>query len=230
MALLCLCGCETRQTLAPVVELNWKATSHSDRHVVMRGDTLYAIAFRYDKDYRQLATLNRLKPHDTLRVGQVVWLRAVRQMGRKPTILQPAIRPYQKRVQAIPRVMLASTARWLWPIQGRVLHSFIPQQGRKGIDIAGKQGDNIRAAASGIVAYAGNGLSGYGNLIIIKHNNEYMTAYGNNLRNVVKEGQMVQAGQIIANIGLIERRYWGVHFEIRKSGQPVNPLSYLKNK
>lgn len=112
-------------------------------------------------------------------------------------------------------------------MNGRVATRFIPQQGKKGIDIAGRKGEKIRAASSGVVAYAGNGLSGYGNLIIVKHNNQFLTAYGNNLRNLVKEGQKVKAGQIIAEMGVIDRRFWGVHFEIRRAGRPVNPLNYL---
>ena len=86
----------------------------------------------------------------------------------------------------------------------------------------------MHASSSGVVAYAGSGLAGYGNLIIIKHNNEFLTAYGNNARNLVREGQRVSSGQIIAEAGVIERKYYGVHFEIRKRGVPVNPLNYLQ--
>ena len=117
---------------------------------------------------------------------------------------------------------------WLWPVNGRVATQFIPQQGKKGIDIAGMKGEKIRASSGGVVAYAGSGLSGYGNLIIIKHNNQFLTAYGNNLRNMVHEGQQVKAGQVIAEMGVVDRRFWGVHFEIRRAGKPVNPLNYLQ--
>jgi lipoprotein NlpD len=117
---------------------------------------------------------------------------------------------------------------WLWPAEGRVATSFVPQQGKKGIDIAGHKGQKIRAAGDGTVAYAGNGLSGYGNLIIIKHDNQYLTAYGNNLRNLVKEGQRIHYGQTIADMGIVDRRFWGVHFEMRRAGKPVNPMDYLK--
>ena len=105
---------------------------------------------------------------------------------------------------------------------------FIPAQGKKGINIACRKEDKVRAASSGVVAYAGSGLAGYGNLIIIKHNNEYLTAYGNNARNLVSEGQRVNSGQIIAVAGMVDHKYWGVHFEIRKAGKPVNPLIYLQ--
>jgi lipoprotein NlpD len=117
---------------------------------------------------------------------------------------------------------------WYWPVRGRVVTTFIPGQGKKGINIACNKGDRIKASSNGVVAYAGNGLQGYGNLIIIRHTNEFLTAYGNNARNLVREGQQVRAGQDIAEAGLVDRKYWGVHFEIRKKGIPVNPMSYLK--
>jgi lipoprotein NlpD len=85
----------------------------------------------------------------------------------------------------------------------------------------------ILAAASGVVAYAGHGLAGYGNLIIIKHDAQRLTAYGYNLRNVVHEGQHVLAGQKIAEMGAVDRRFWRLHFEVREAGRPVNPLRYV---
>jgi lipoprotein NlpD len=99
---------------------------------------------------------------------------------------------------------------------------------RKGIDIAGRKGDKVYAAQSGIVAYAGSGLANYGNLIIIKHPNNYLTAYGNNARNLVKEGQYVNSGQVIAEMGIINHQYYGLHFEIRQQGKPLNPLLFLR--
>lgn len=230
LLLLALTGCSEREGLAPVVELNWKEiNSHARRHVVVRGETLYAIAFRYDQDYRQLAAANHLQSPYTLRVGQVVHLRyqnapvAIKQLksARNVAHTRYAYHP----VTPEPKQQYAG---WLWPVRGRVVANYVPQQGKKGIDIAGHQGEKIQAAASGTVAYAGNGLAGYGNLIIIKHDNQYLTAYGNNLRNLVKEGQRIRQGQTIADMGVVDRRYWGVHFEIRKAGKPVNPLNYLQ--
>lgn len=121
-----------------------------------------------------------------------------------------------------------SPSGWLWPVSGRVVTSFVPEQGKKGINIASRKGEKVIAAAAGVVAYAGSGLAGYGNLIIIKHNYGYLTAYGNNSKIMVSEGQHVKAGQIIAEVGVVDRKYTGVHFEIRKSGIPVNPLNYLQ--
>jgi len=220
-----LCACGQRSIVAPVEELNWRARHYAARHVVVRGETLYAIAFRYDRDYRQLAQMNHLSRPYTLHVGQVIQLnpngaRATRRSRIRTTRYVPQARP----------VMVPSksrSGRWLWPVQGRVVANYAPQLGRKGIDIAGEKGSKIRASSSGVVAYAGSGLSGYGNLIIIKHDKQFMTAYGNNARNLVKEGQFVKAGQVIGDVGVVDQRYWGVHFEIRYAGKPLNPRIYL---
>lgn len=232
-----LVACEQRGDLAPVVESNWRAMAHhSAYHVVVRGETLYSIAFRYDEDYRKLAQLNHLEAPYLLRVGQKVYLKPTmhRATVAKYTTVKAAPRPVpppSTRLGLAQRVMgytVFGTSRWNWPARGKIVTPFLPQQGKKGIDIAGHQGDKIRAAASGVVAYAGSGLSGYGNLIIIKHHHQYLTAYGNNAKNLVREGQQIKAGQVIADMGIVNRRYWGVHFEIRKAGLPVNPMHYLQ--
>ncbi|MBA3535894.1 MAG: peptidoglycan DD-metalloendopeptidase family protein [Tatlockia sp.] len=233
-------GCGTSSRLAPVVELHWQPLNAQQRmHTVRRGETLYAIAFRYDIDYRQLAAINHIHSPYGLHVGQILQVKAGRAANIRPKRLiarNQKVYKYSlpKRVPQYyttpKRINSAPTTRgqWLWPVNGRVAANFVPQQGKKGIDIAGVKGEKIHATANGIVAYAGSGLSGYGNLIIVKHNDQLLTAYGNNSRNLVKEGQKVKAGQTIAEIGVIDRRYWGVHFEIRKDGKPVNPLNYLR--
>lgn len=233
--ILMLSGCGSRNELAPVSDSQWQPYSkYQKTHTVRQGDTLFAIAFRYDTDYRKLALLNRLRAPYSLRIGQILQVQA----GQKRRYLpqgstatfnrQAAYRAAQK----APRSVLSTTARsssgWSWPVNGRVATLFIPSQGKKGINIACQKGERVRAASNGIVAYSGSGLSGYGNLIIIKHSNEFLTAYGNNQKNLVSEGQKVSAGQVIAEAGVIDRQYWGVHFEIRKAGIPVNPLNYLQ--
>lgn len=244
--LLLLTACSEQTRLPPVVELNWKAeNSHQLTHKVKRGETLYTIAFHYDKDYRLLADYNHLKSPYLLHVGQIVYLQyltqvpnryyapvqAVKAVSLKATLVNKQSVYSRKSVSyASPFVKHVNTGYWVWPAKGRVVANFIPQQGKKGIDIAGKKGEAVRAAASGVVAYSGSGLSGYGNLIIIKHDGPFLTAYGNNFRNHVVEGQQVKVGQIIAEMGMIDRKFWGVHFEIRKAGQPVNPMSYLKHR
>lgn len=228
---LASCG-ERKFGMAPVEELRWHPhNTHPMTHVVKRGETLYAIAFRYDRDFRQVAAYNHLRSPYSLRVGQVLRFQGGRAYYRhqpQRQIKSPVYtrQPAQSHSQSRPSY---GGGRWYWPAKGRVVTNFLPLQGKKGIDIAGKKGDKIYASSSGVVAFSGSGLSGYGNLIIIKHNGQYLTAYGNNSRNLVKEGQSVKAGQVIADMGVIDRKFWGVHFEIRKAGQPVNPAGYLRN-
>jgi lipoprotein NlpD len=212
---LFLFGCGVREAPAPVEESAWyQKTKTSTRHTVKSGETLYAIAFQYDQDYHQLAALNHLQTPYTLRVGQVVHLKS----KSKTSPIRPTL-------SDLP--IFSSSPQWSWPIKGRIVNAFSPQKGQKGINIAGKKGQKIHAAASGVVAYAGNGLAGYDNLIILKHGNDYLTAYGNNQRNLVREGQRIEKGAVIAEVGVVNRTFWGLHFEIRKHGEPIDPIKYL---
>jgi len=230
LVLLCfLGGCSEREGMAPVVESKWREyNSKKVNHRVLPGETLYAIAFRYDKDYRQLAESNHLSPPFALKVGQVISLKTNQ-------VAKPSKRIYAKKPKPSPTIIVKKEppiktfdGRWRWPAKGKIYSTYAPYKGRKGINIAGHKGERVHAASGGLVAYAGNGLSGYGNLIIIKHNNQYLTAYGNNSKLFVKEGQQVKPGQVIAQLGKVDRKYWGLHFEIRKAGKPVNPLNYLQ--
>jgi lipoprotein NlpD len=121
--------------------------------------------------------------------------------------------------------------QWLWPTQGKVIHTFSAVYGgNKGIDITGSLGQPVRATAGGRVVYAGTGLRGYGLLIIIKHNNDYLSAYAHNSKAYVQEGDVVNSGQTIASMGSTDAPQNMLHFEIRKDGKPVDPLSYLPSK
>ena len=227
MALATLVSCSGGNHLAPVSESRWQPISkYQNYHRVRRGETLYAIAFRYDTDYRGLAQRNHLRPPYSLRVGQVLNVHGLSR-GRGYAVPRYAQAPSKPAVIYSPRRINYSSG-WIWPVSGRVATTFIPTQGQKGINIACKKGEKVHASSGGIVAYAGSGLAGYGNLIIIKHNNEFLTAYGNSARNLVKEGARVKAGQVIAEAGVIDHQYIGIHFEIRKAGKPVNPLNYLQ--
>jgi len=118
--------------------------------------------------------------------------------------------------------------QWQWPVKGKIISGFSHQeQGNKGIDISGREGDSVDAAASGQVVYAGNALRGYGNLIIIKHNDDYLSAYAHNRKLLVTEKQMVTAGQQIAELGSTDATDPRLHFEIRFRGSSVDPLKYL---
>ncbi|MBD1227607.1 murein hydrolase activator NlpD [Xenorhabdus griffiniae] len=120
---------------------------------------------------------------------------------------------------------------WRWPAEGKILESFSDSQGgNKGIDIAGNRGQPVFATARGKVVYAGNALRGYGNLIIIKHNDDYLSAYAHNDTMLVREQQDVQAGQKIATMGSTGTSSVRLHFEIRYKGKSVNPLRYLPQR
>lgn len=122
-------------------------------------------------------------------------------------------------------------SKWIWPAKGRVVTRYSAvKQGNKGIDIAGLKGSNIVSAAAGKVVYAGNALKGYGNLIIIKHNDNYLSAYAHNETIFVKEKQRIKQGQVIAKMGNSESNRVQLHFEIRFRGKSVNPMSYLPKR
>jgi lipoprotein NlpD len=121
---------------------------------------------------------------------------------------------------------------WQWPADGAVISGFQDGSGGSGagLDIAGNAGDPVRAAADGVVVYSGNGLIGYGELIIIKHSDTYLSAYGHNRKRLVKEGEHVRAGQLIAEMGSSGAPREELHFEIRKNGKPVDPADYLPGR
>jgi lipoprotein NlpD len=117
-----------------------------------------------------------------------------------------------------------------WPAKGEVIFAFDEAKNRKGIDLAGGAGDPVLAAAEGKVVYAGEGLRGYGKLIIIKHNNTFLTAYAHNQSILVKEDQSVKKGQKIAEMGSSDSDRVKLHFEIRERGRPVDPMKYLRSR
>jgi lipoprotein NlpD len=154
-----------------------------------------------------------------------------------PPVPMPPPAPVQPMVATTPAP--ASSAKrtvagitWQWPASGEVVGGFRAGSGGDGagVDIAGNVGDPVRAAAGGTVVYSGNGLIGYGELIIVKHNDAYLSAYGHNSRRLVKEGQHVDAGQEIALMGASGAPRVELHFEIRKDGKPVDPLGYLPQR
>jgi lipoprotein NlpD len=187
----------------------------SGYYIVRAGDTLYSIASRFGLDYRAVARWNQLGDGSLIYPGQR--LRLVPD-GHAPRL--PAAAPDP--ATDLPVV------DWRWPAEGPVLASF--GQSRKtasGIHIGGELGQPVRAAAAGEVVYAGSGLQGYGNLLIVRHNATYLSAYGYNEKLLAQEGQHVAAGQPIASLGLGPARRPLLHFEVRRNGEPVDPLAYL---
>ena len=134
------------------------------------------------------------------------------------------------RVEKRPASRQQKSIAWHWPSKGVIVSGFSPSKGKKGLDIRGKLGQSVIAAAPGNVVYSGSGLIGYGNLVIIKHNDTYLSAYGHNRRLLVKEGTAVKQGQKIAEMGDSGKEGVILHFEIRRDGKPVNPLSYLPKR
>ncbi|MEX1033446.1 MAG: peptidoglycan DD-metalloendopeptidase family protein [Cellvibrionaceae bacterium] len=239
LAILVLAGCGGTDYRAPVNNLEQPPSQKITTHVVARGETLYSIAWRYNLDVRTLARANSISEPYTIHPGQRVNL----DLRRVPSTLAP---PEPKSVQSRPQVVERSNNRstssatpraastneselaWRWPASGTLLASFSGARAlNKGIDIGAKKGEPVVAAESGTVVYAGNGLRGYGNLLIIKHNQSYLSAYAHNDRLIVAEGEAVKAGQQIAEVGSSGTDREKLHFEIRRDGQPVDPLRYL---
>ena len=150
---------------------------------------------------------------------------------KSPTKRDAAKKKAQPQAQAIIEKDHKKKAElsFVWPIKGRVLKSFSPLR-NKGIDIVGNKGQPIKATEAGQVVYVGQGLIGFGKFLIIKHNDAYLSAYANTSRLLVKEGQHVDQGQLIAEVGDVGIKRTSLHFEIRKNGKPVNPLIVLPEK
>lgn len=229
----------------------------ASEYFVKKGETLYSIAWRSNTDIRHIAGLNKLSPPYNIYPGQKLILlkkpsqasknetsnerlQANRQKVIKKPVAQNKKQAYggnvserklnnNSSVKVIPEASFSQKiSTWKWPVKGRVIAGFSSaQQGNKGIDIAGKRGDKIKASANGKVVYAGSALRGYGKLIIIKHNDDYLSAYAHNDDILVKEQQLVKAGEIIAKMGDTDAQRVMLHFEVRFRGQSVNPMKYL---
>ncbi len=238
---LLLAACGTSPVQAPVGErpaVSVRSIRHSARHRVQPGESLYSIAWAYGLDYHVLAAWNHIRPPYTIYPGQVLRVRGLRrpETGRPPAKRSaPARSPRAARARR-PRHApgrgrwhgRSSPLAWRWPVRGPLLRRYHPGGiGKKGIAIGGRPGTPVRAAAAGRVVYAGSGLVGYGRLIIVKHNDTYLSAYGHNRRLLVREGQRVRAGQVIATLGSSGATRPMLHFEIRRNGRPVDPLRYL---
>jgi len=196
-----------------------------DYHTVRAGETLYSIAMEYDLDHRQLASWNQLGSGTYIRQGQKLRLKppagsVARSSGGGSSAARKT-----------PPPKLYPAPRWQWPVTGRVAEAYgASAKTSSGIRIAGSNGQAVYSAAGGEVVYAGNGLPSYGNLVIIEHNETWLTAYGFNSRLRVREGDKVTARQHIADMGKTRAGAEQLHFEIRRNGQPVDPIRYLPKR
>jgi len=223
------------------------AGKDADFYIVKKGDTLYSIAWNYGHDYREVADWNNISAPYVIYPGQKISLAAPARKKAQPLTPGPIVsrdKPVSGKapgkkpaaadkaperetpVEKNNRRNLKGPLQWAWPARGRIVNSDTPIS-KKGIDIAGSPGQVVNAAGEGEVVYSGSGLLGYGRLIIIKHNDMYLSAYAHNSKLLVSEGDYVRAGQNIAHMGQTSKGMTLLHFEIRKNGEPVNPLKYL---
>ncbi len=221
------------------------AVSSGQTHTVVRGDTLYSIAWRYSLDSRALALANNLAPPYTIYPNQVlnVDIAAVSDSALQtvPTLPaepagDPAVAVGQRPAEAVANRRTESVSvrnvegvNWQWPLEGRVLRGFSTGSAAtsRGIDISGRRGDPVYAAADGDVVYSGRGIQGQGDLIIIRHSARHLSAYSHNSNMLVTEGARVQAGDKISEVGTDPRGSELIHFEVRVDGKPVDPSLYL---
>jgi lipoprotein NlpD len=192
-------------------------------HIVRKGETLFSIGWRYGKSTAELARLNHLGDGSLIYPGQVLKL-----SGPSSRNSSPPATTSRRDPKPLPSIPAQPPPKWTWPTKGRINVNFGPKPGTgTGVLIDGKSGQAIHAAASGNVVYAGSGLIGYGQLIILKHNDTYLSAYGYNASLLVKEGDQIKKGQKIATMGEGPERKPRLHFEIRRNGEPVDPRRYL---
>lgn len=251
---------EDRSAVRPTVKIlpGAENAGKPGYYTVRPGDTLYRIALDNGQAVRDVQAWNNLSSPNLIEVGQV--LRVVPPAGSAPAVVAVAVPVGPSTSAVTPPVVVArpltpsstvtaSTPKpvpapvsapapepvaigdlsFIWPAQGAVVATF-DEAKNKGVSIAGRVGDPVVAAADGRVVYAGAGLRGYGNLIILKHNNIYLTAYAHNQALLVREDQAVKQGQKIAEMGSSDADRVKLHFEVRRQGKPVDPLNHLPKR
>ena len=248
-------GCASEHTAAPVVDRTGRPgapppagvtksmaptprTLTEDQYEVKRGDTLYSIALEHGVAYRDLAQWNYLDDPSKIRVGQVLKVKPEEPrdapVGRGVIIGRVEPRPLESRpldapaggAKPKPAPADPDTLKFVWPAKGKVLAAFEQTRG-KGVDIDGRVGDPIVASAKGKVTYVGAGIRGLGKLLIIQHSDEFLTVYAHTSQILVKEQQVVERGQKIAEIGTSDADKPMLHFQIRKLGRPLDPKQFL---
>ena len=214
-----------------VVERPQPPTEKINTHWVSSGETLYAIAWRYNMDPARLARANGIRAPYTLNAGQQLTLILTTvPKARAPVVVsKPSVTKQSKISRPVASKRFDGFTVWQWPAKGAVSRHYSSKSRalHKGLDIRGKRGQSIYAANAGVVVYAGAGLPAYGKLLIVKHNETYLSAYAHNSQLLVNEGDKVKVGQKIAEMGKSGTTHEHLHFEIRKKGVPINPLTVL---
>ncbi|EWH08672.1 lipoprotein NlpD [Catenovulum agarivorans DS-2] len=258
LACLCIVACAQRSGPAPVDSVyrgksifDFEPNSlNQSSYTVVRGDTLYSIAFRAGVDFKSLAVQNNISAPYAIYPGQTLILRKSHDQKRskktkssKQNVISKAEKKvatakeqeYLKRgkqnVTKVKNPIGFDLGSWRWPARGKIIARFSNAElGNKGLEIAGKRGDPIYAANSGKVVYAGRALRGYGNLIIIKHSDDYLSAYAHNQVIRVKEQDWITVGQHIADMGDTDTDEVKLRFEVRFRGSTVDPEKFLPKK
>lgn len=243
-SMLLMAGCSsTRTKPASVTDRSAGSSSSSEStppgyYRVKKGDTLARIALDHGQAPRDVAQWNSAANSsfnpNVIEVGDLILVKPPANARASKSIEVKSIAPEKadtpkaesKAPSSKPEMVAEPGIRLSWPAKGKVTDEFSDKN--KGIDIAGKVGESVQAASDGNVVYAGNSLRGYGNLIIIKHDNTYLTAYAHNSKLLVKEGDNVRKGQKIAEMGDTDTNSPKLHFELRVNGKPVNPTPYLQ--
>ena len=237
----------TAQSASSARPLGFENEGKPGYYTVKQGDTLIRVGLDNGQNWRDIARWNQLDRPSQIEVGQV--LRVVPPVSTtpvavatpvpmqgagpaavtSPVIAPPAVTP----AKSMPDVAAKPTGdepNWIWPTASSTVLAGFDESKNKGLDLGGKAGDSIFATADGKVVYAGSGLRGYGNLVILKHNDTFLSAYAHNQALLVKEDQTVTKGQKIAEMGQSDSDKVKLHFEIRKQGKPVDPTQYLPKR
>ncbi|HCF79409.1 MAG TPA: peptidase [Glaciecola sp.] len=252
-SLILLTACAGRPAPAPVIKINTQVQEispwdNADTHQVQEGETLYGIAWLYGLDYQMLAQNNNLQEPFAIGVGQKLNLvkKTIKQASlsadtkevivktpNRKTVAQNNKSVYRSKHKSETKkvsdsILPERVKRWVWPTKGTIVGTFsTAEAGIKGIEIANAIGTPVVSAAEGKVVYSGNALRGYGNLVIIKHTDHFLSAYAHNNKILVQERDIVQAGQPIAVMGDSGTNSAKLRFEIRYNGKSLDPLKYL---
>ncbi len=249
-------GCNSTDLL---LDSDYNPRVNWGHHRVSKGETLYSVAMRYGWDYRKLAAANDIEPPYELHPGDIIRFdvevpddygrasrtsmstastspshsgRASRSESRSSADTSASSRGSRSNNALQASNEGSSEIDWAWPHSGPIIAKYSSDGSdvNKGVDIGGDAGDPVRAAADGNVVYAGNGLLGYGNLIIVNHSETFLSAYAHNRTILVEEGEAVGQGDTIAEMGDSGADRTMLHFEIRRRGNPVDPMQYLPRR
>lgn len=235
--------------------LDFKRNGYSGKqYTVQKGDTLFSIAWFSGNDYRDIAKFNSISKPYAIFPNQTLWLRPKPEQNQvkvkasngqtskskpKSTVDRASKQAYGERYKNVNKPIRPPEAlefpsrvrKWTWPAKGKLVSRFeLSELGTKGIEISGRKGDIVVAAADGKVVYTGNALRGYGQLVIIKHSDNFLSAYAHNDSLLVEEQKWIKAGQKIALMGSTGTDKIKLRFEVRYKGKSVDPMSYLPTR